>query len=97
MADPTEQILRELDQPVEPRLEFGTRLLDQLLDSLGATTSVAPPARPRFPFLRELVAVAAAGICYRSGNCIQRPPLRPPAVSFSKPTPAEPVAGGDPV
>jgi len=94
MADPIEKILRELDQPVEPRPEFGHRLLDQLLDSLGSTTSVAPPARPRFPFLRELVA-AAALLVFAIGLAVafsvlrsSRQPSTSPSPPPQRPSPA---------
>ena len=89
MADPIEKILRELDQPVEPRPEFGTRLLDQLLDSLGSTTPVAPPARPRFPFLRELAA-AAAVLVFIAGLAIAFSVLRSGRQPSTSPSPAPP-------
>ena len=86
MADPIEKILIDLDQPVEPRPEFGARLLDQLLDSLGATTTVSPPARPRFPFLRELAA-AAAVLVFIAGLAIAFSVLRSNHQPSTSPSP----------
>jgi hypothetical protein len=87
MADPIEEILRELDQPVQPRPEFGTRLRDQLLDSLVATPTAEAPSRRRLPLLRELVA-AAALLVFVTGLAVAFSVLhsgRAPATSPSPP------------
>lgn len=91
MTDRVEQILRELDRPIQPREEFRDRLLGEALASLQATRT-EPLARRRFPLFRELLAAATllvvviglvVGVRALRASKLSTPSTASPSVSIS--------------